>query len=342
MSPLNAGSLTVFSKALLELYSPQGGSYSERMLATFRALFPTDINSYNEFGPDRALILLDPEPLPDALFETFQAHRDEHANLRHLMEVSNESAVRFSDFYTQAEWRRTGLYNEFFAPLRLTCQMAGGFTMGEGTIIAYALNRQRHDFTEEERTLLNLLRPHLIQAWQQSEAWVRAQRTLGGVAALHCSEAGHILFSTPQADALLARYFSARPLGRLPEPVQRWLRQGMDRRQSQSVCAVEPFIVERPAGRLIVRLGPAALGEHELTLEEKRVAKDPAALRALGLTPREAQVLFWVAQGKTTPEIATILESAARTVTKHLEHIYAKLGVETRTAAAAMALELIG
>ncbi len=65
----------------------------------------------------------------------------------------------------------------------------------------------------------------------------------------------------------------------------------------------------------------------------------PARLEPLGLTPREAEVLFWVARGKTNDEIATVLGIGLTTVKKHLESTFAKLGVENRTSAAAMALE---
>ena len=65
-------------------------------------------------------------------------------------------------------------------------------------------------------------------------------------------------------------------------------------------------------------------------------------LLGLGLTPREAEVLFWVAQGKTSPEIAIIVGNAPATVKKHVENITAKLGVETRLAAALKAMELLG
>lgn len=67
----------------------------------------------------------------------------------------------------------------------------------------------------------------------------------------------------------------------------------------------------------------------------------PEALlaRAFGLTAREAQVLHWVAQGKTNRDIGDILGMSPRTVTKHLEHVFEKLAVETRTAAAKLAME---
>lgn len=71
-------------------------------------------------------------------------------------------------------------------------------------------------------------------------------------------------------------------------------------------------------------------------------APSAAGLEALGLTPREAEVLSWVAQGKSNPEIATILGIGITTVKKHLEATFTKLGVENRTSAAALALEQMG
>ncbi len=67
-----------------------------------------------------------------------------------------------------------------------------------------------------------------------------------------------------------------------------------------------------------------------------------AAIEALSLqfrlTAREAEVLYWVAQGKTNRDIGDILGTRPKTITKHLEHVFEKLGVETRTAAAARVL----
>lgn len=69
----------------------------------------------------------------------------------------------------------------------------------------------------------------------------------------------------------------------------------------------------------------------------------PTALAtALGLTPREAELLSWVVQGKTNPEIGIILAIQLTTVKKHLESIFAKLCVENRTAAVTLALEKLG
>jgi len=66
---------------------------------------------------------------------------------------------------------------------------------------------------------------------------------------------------------------------------------------------------------------------------------DPRPLEALGLSPKQAETLLWVAQGKSNAEVAAILDVAEATVKKHLEHIYAKLGVEKRGAASLIAIE---
>ena len=84
-----------------------------------------------------------------------------------------------------------------------------------------------------------------------------------------------------------------------------------------------------------------------LLLEEKIIGTSseesaalPASLEGFRLTPRESDVLLWLGKGKTNRDIADILGMSPRTVNKHLEHIFVKLGVETRSAAAVLASSL--
>ena len=79
-----------------------------------------------------------------------------------------------------------------------------------------------------------------------------------------------------------------------------------------------------------------------LFLEERHpVPMTQAALAPLGLRRRETEILGWVAQGKTNPEIGMILGISHRTVQKHLERIYSCLGIENRHAAMRIAMETI-
>lgn len=128
-----------------------------------------------------------------------------------------------------------------------------------------------------------------------------------------------IVFSTRLAEDLLHQHCLDYATGRLPASLAR------------PECALN---VRRFAER----------GRDDLTLlvlEEKIPSAQPAALLALGLTARESEVLFWIARGKSNPDIATILGAGLRTIHKHVENIFRKLGCETRAAAAVTALEVL-
>ncbi|MDH5709189.1 MAG: DNA-binding response regulator [Hylemonella sp.] len=97
-------------------------------------------------------------------------------------------------------------------------------------------------------------------------------------------------------------------------------------------------------GRLQARyLGSGGPGEVMVLLRRHSASADPSQQRLAdaALTPRETEVLSWLAKGKTNRDIADILGMSPRTVNKHLEHIFEKLGVETRTAAAAIASSML-
>ncbi len=89
-------------------------------------------------------------------------------------------------------------------------------------------------------------------------------------------------------------------------------------------------------------MGASGLAESMLLLSHAQPeAAAPRHLQQVALTPRETEVLSWLTKGKTNRDIADILGMSPRTVNKHLEHIFEKLGVETRTAAAAIAGQLL-
>jgi DNA-binding CsgD family transcriptional regulator len=98
-----------------------------------------------------------------------------------------------------------------------------------------------------------------------------------------------------------------------------------------------PLIVQHKNSRLTIEFSRAERGGENLLLLEETPITEPAPVHMANynLTPREADVLTWVAQGKTNRDVGDILGMSPRTVNKHLEHIYVKLGVETRSAAAA-------
>ncbi len=106
---------------------------------------------------------------------------------------------------------------------------------------------------------------------------------------------------------------------------------------------VKPVRIEEVLARLATHVRNARLTAQALAAAQADQAasgRDEQAQQRLdsaALTPRETEVLTWLAKGKTNRDIADILGMSHRTVNKHLEHIYEKLGVETRAAAAALA-----
>ena len=110
----------------------------------------------------------------------------------------------------------------------------------------------------------------------------------------------------------------------LTKPVQR----------ADLLAAVQSRLDRRRAQRAEVESAKSARGFHPDFTSSKR-------LEALGLTEREAEVLLWVAQGKSNGDIAILLGMAEKTVRKHMGNIFEKLGVEGRNAATVRALEVL-
>jgi len=159
-----------------------------------------------------------------------------------------------------------------------------------------------------------------------------------------------LLWQTPLAQDLLWRYFGTRP-PIVPEPVLRWMKRSLQGADAAPGRLGEPaqLHVDRGGSRLSLRLHGSLDGQGEppepgrsdgwlVVMAEQSIAVTQQSLgKCFGLTAREAEVLYWVTQGKTNRDIGDILGSSPATVKKHTERLYAKLGVETRTAAAAMA-----
>jgi DNA-binding response OmpR family regulator/DNA-binding CsgD family transcriptional regulator len=170
---------------------------------------------------------------------------------------------------------------------------------------------------------------------------------------------GRLMWQTPLARELLARYYGEVVPGQgpahVPEPMLAWLRRSVEHvleAQARGEPLAEPprLSVEQGARRLTLRLhqrgddaGPSATsGDWLLIMQE---VSDESVIEAISLsfrlTAKEAEVLYWVIKGKINRDIGDILGSSPMTVKKHLERVYAKLGVETRTAAAALAMNRI-
>jgi DNA-binding CsgD family transcriptional regulator len=158
----------------------------------------------------------------------FDRHFHEHPLVRYHAYQRGANTQRISDSLPLEQFRRSALYNDYYRRIRIDHAMALPIYVRGGLLVSFVLNRTRRDFTDRERALLEVMRPHLARIFRKANS-------LGG------------------------------------------------------------------------------------------------------LTAREAEVLRWVAAGKSDAQIGAILRISARTVQKHLQNVYDKLGVESRTAAASRA-----
>lgn len=172
---------------------------------------------------------------------------------------------------------------------------------------------------------------------------MRARDALGsaGISVIVLDASLKKVWQTACAAELLDTFFAPVPSeSELPGEILAWLKQiATADRASTPEKTILHVVVD---GRAL-RLRWVAGAPKEETLIMLDVVSDSAAVEPMAkhnLTPRECEVLMWVAKGKTNRDIGEILSLSPRTVNKHLEHIFDKLGVETRTAAAAMALRL--
>lgn len=196
-------------------------------------------------------------PEHEKLVPGFFANFHEFVPAEHRRLTGSGDALALSDFVGRSGLGRLAIYTDYYRPLGLEDDLNINVRRGD-IVTCAAVLRSRRGFRNEERELMNALRPHFTQAWANAAAF----------AALNAAAS---------AAPVAAREWT-------PEPLE-------------------------------VRFG---------------------------LTPREAEVLIWVAQGKTNPETATILGIRPYTVRTHLERIFVKLGVETRQAAGLRAIEVLG
>lgn len=328
--------------------------FTTHIVAAIPTVISTDVSSYNEVNSKRNFAAyyawpLDHPSIPNA-HEIFGRYASQHPMIAYVERTKDMITSKFSDFLSQREFRTTDLYNEFYRPLRLPYTMGTSIAVARNSVVAIALNRATRDFAGHDLAILNLLRPHLIQAFHNMAAVTRMQEQLSASqdslesrrqGLVSVTQNGHIRFSTPTAEQFLARYDGdpKRNKGCLPPLIYRWL-------QHESICQNSEAIMHSPGHPLRIN-GPHGvltirwLRQYQQTLlllEEIPFYHPRDTFQQSGLSPRESEILTWVVKGKTNPEIGLILGISRRTVHKHLERIYSKLGVENRHAAISLIL----
>jgi DNA-binding CsgD family transcriptional regulator len=341
-----------FVSELAALERPE--EFRAQVLPGLRRLVPCEIASYNEveFAAGQMIAIDDP---PGSLIpgapELFVRLGHQNPLVSYYQRTRDGRPYKWSDWIDRRELHATEIYQQIYAPMNVEYQMAFTLPAPAELIIAFALNRGRRDFSERDRGLLNLVRGPMIQAYRTVQRYaVVAQRLSALERGLEQSGTGVVVLGgTPEApygsfvsdEAALLLDLEAGGDGVLPPKLRDWL-GGRDHREGGELAAPLSF-QQADGGQVLVHFVPAhERGEPDALLVER--AGEPltlAQLRAAGLTARQAEVLRQVALGQTNGEIAAELGLSPRTVQKHLENVYERLGTRSRTGALLTAWSLV-
>ena len=189
--------------------------------------------------------------------------------------------------------------------------------------------------------LLARIRVHLANARLAQSA--RTALDAFGRFLLAVDSTGKVMWCTPQAARLLGTALSGFDTEGyvVPSDVRAWLDQSASAPASSPPTPIE--LAAGSASKLRLLYVGQVGAERLLRVIEGDAVSDQAVLKSrLMVTDREAEVLLWIARGKSNRDIAESLSLSPRTVNKHLEQIFTKLGVENRTSAAALAVRTLG
>jgi DNA-binding CsgD family transcriptional regulator len=314
------------------------------VLEVMAGLVAAEVPSYNEVDlSTQTIVAVAPGKALFPRAEELVGHfLHQHPTVSYFARTADGSAHKFSDFVSAAALHRLDLYDLVYRRLGLEHLISivvhrrrGGSL--SNTQLRLSFGRGSSDFSERDRAVLNAMRPFVEQARYALDEIDELRATIGRLdrAALVddrmivvVGPGGRVDDASAPAAALLA--WLGRGSSRdLPEPLRSWATA-----QHSGDRGPEPLSFNGPEGVLTARLLRARAGDpNVITLEPARGETTLGALLALGLSQREALVLQAVARGQSNRQAARELGIGERTVAKHLQNVYVKLGVTNRTAA---------
>jgi DNA-binding CsgD family transcriptional regulator len=326
---------------LFTLTNTRTGQLSLRYLPNFSGLSPELIN---------------------VLEQVLSQDRDTHPIAQHMPQTLN-GAYKLSDFVSQPELHSLeNLYQHFLRQVSIEDQMIfflpdinpgrwSELAQANTTLTGFILNRPSCSFVERDRLILNLLRPHLFQAYSNAQKFrqlnqnaCQLQQSLDYLGTIVLNAEGRVISIAPQAIIWIETYFTKYSYyTQLPDQLWSWVKHQVDSLVHKSDLAevCRPLRIQQNGRELIVRLVLESDARYLLILEEQTLSSFNS-LELLGLSQRETEVLQWLMQGKDNKHIAVQLSIKVGTVRKHLENIYLKLGVGSRTEAISYALAKLG
>ncbi|MDO8210280.1 helix-turn-helix transcriptional regulator [Conexibacter sp. CPCC 206217] len=299
-----------------------------------RRLVRSDLAAYNEIvaGGVPVATITDPVATPEA-YAAWARYAGQNPLYQRLLRTRDGRAYRLSDVIERREFEALELYREVFSPLGVDHQVAFALPAPRHLVVGLALSRGGPDYSQRDRDVLDLLRPHLVQAYRNAELRERSRSVVDALrhglddtaeAIVVLNAAGEVAFATNAGRALLERAaddqtiaarlaaWQAGPLGGAP-------------------LTLAPGLVAR-----VVQSGPGT--GTVLFFDDLRRSLSRQRLLEIGLTEREAEVLQQFAAGSSSTVTAAALAIRPRTVDKHSQNIARKLGARSRAQAVATAV----
>jgi DNA-binding CsgD family transcriptional regulator len=357
MYDLTSRNLKALANFLLRLYvADSRDSYINTILTGIKSLVPCCYTSYNEIDiPARKTFYKShgaDETLYQSIQPAFKAYLHQHPWGQRVLTTPDYGVHTVSDFMPDRVFRRLDLYQEYYRHLGISRQLGVSLSVPPSLFIPIVINRDGRDYGSRERQMLDVLRPHLTQAFHNAHAWERMSERRSSFqrlfqtldkALVETDRYGKILWTSPGADSFFLRHRlrDSKPSAYLPSTLLDWMLNAVRKREPQSVLSTpaKPLRLRTASGTLTIHLVEAA-ERVRLLLEDRSETLPSDDELASQLSPREQEVLRILATGRSNDQIARLLGISRRTVQKHLERIYERLGVENRTAAVGRLWEL--
>lgn len=273
----------------------------------------------------------------------------DHPLVRYHGNNPDGQSHRISDSQPARAFQRTALFNEYYRDVGIDHVIAVPMFVDASLLVSFVLNRKGRDFSERDREVLDLVRRPLAALYRNAMTLDSVQQALTRVAADDAEEGWMLVALDAQrritgiAPRLEPWFETAFGDGRtgighaLPATIDVAVQSQLDATDVTLPMSSPPAEVAGRDCRCAVQALWRGDGERDALVLVRRVDRSPLRPQTASqqhiLTAREREVLQWVASGKTNAQIAEILSASPRTIGKHLENIYSKLGVETRTAA---------
>jgi DNA-binding CsgD family transcriptional regulator len=378
MERLRASDLHRLLQVLHELEEiERPADFPAGVMAALAALIPADSFSYNEVDLAKRRVWVvsnHPEVARPEEAALFARLTPQHPLITYYQATGDPQPLKISDFLGRTSFHRLALYQEFYRRVGVEYQLALTIPSTAPVVIGLAFNRGECDFSESERAVLGLARPHLTYLRnvllerallrEQLDALQRGASTTGDEVAVLDRQL-RLRFATPRALRWLSEGSERRRRDSraLAEPLASWVRAQLGKGAGDDLGHPPvPLLLQRNGLSVRVRLLPAGRpdGDRVLIVEEwppnlTRVGAsgagaslgppDPVsappgdAPEPVPLTPRERDVAALLARGYANRQIAAALTITEGTTRLHVKHILGKLGLASRLQAAIWARE---